>query len=187
MRLATTGTTEAPGGGDGMADVRELADSLNGEVIPRAQAGDPAALALVKASFDSHPTSWDVVVRLAGAEERLITTIAGDDALKAAALRRRADALRHDLNGPVGSPLERLVIERIVMTWLGVVEAERLALHVGERSIKQADYLDRRLDRAQRRHLAAIKVLAVVRRLALPVVQLNIAERQVNVGQVSRD
>jgi hypothetical protein len=170
-----------------MSDVGDRDEPVTGDVLPRAQAGDPAALALVKASFDSHPTSWDVVVRLSGAEEHLISSIAGDDAVKAAALRRRAEALRYDLNGPAGSPLERLLVERIVMTWLGVVEAERLALNVGDRSLKQADYYDRRLDRAQRRHLASIKALAVVRRLALPVVQLNIAERQVNVGQVSRD
>jgi hypothetical protein len=154
-------------------------------VIGSARAGDSAALAIVEASFDAHPVSWDVVVRLSGAEERLIASIAGADALKAAGLRRRADTLRHELTGASASSLERLVIERIVMTWLGVVEAERLALHVGERSIKQADFYDRRLERAQRRHLASIKALAVIRRLALPVVQLNVTQQQVNIGQIA--
>ena len=68
--------------------------------------------------------------------------------------------------------------------YISLPKAEPLALHVGDRSLKVAEYYERRLDRAQRQHLAAIKSLAVVRRLALAVIQSNLAERQVNVGQV---
>jgi hypothetical protein len=38
------------------------------------------------------------------------------------------------------------------------------------------------IDRAHKRYLSAIKALAVVRRLALPVLQVNIAKKQVNVA-----
>lgn len=40
----------------------------------------------------------------------------------------------------------------------------------------------RRLDRAQNRYLSAIRALAVVRRLQLPTIQVNVAERHVNVA-----
>jgi hypothetical protein len=183
----TTSTIAATGASDAVADATSLDQPVSQDFISRAQAGDPAALGLVEATFEANPTSWDVIIRLAGAEERLVVAIAGEDALKAAALRRRADVLRADLAGSAASPLERLVAERIVLTWLGVIEAERLALGGTDRSIRQAEYFDRRLDRAQRRHLAAIKALAVVRRLGVPVIQLNVAERQVNVGQIDRD
>jgi hypothetical protein len=38
------------------------------------------------------------------------------------------------------------------------------------------------MDRAHKRYLSAIKTLATVRKLALPVLQVNIAKKQVNVA-----
>jgi hypothetical protein len=43
-------------------------------------------------------------------------------------------------------------------------------------------YYQRSLERAQKRYLAAIKTLAQVRKLAVPVLQVNIARKQVNVA-----
>ena len=40
----------------------------------------------------------------------------------------------------------------------------------------------KRLDRAQRRYLAASKTLAQMRKLRVPAVQVNIGEKQVNVA-----
>ncbi len=49
-------------------------------------------------------------------------------------------------------------------------------------SIKQADFHQRRIDRAHGRFLSAVRTLATVRKLALPVLQVNIARRQVTVA-----
>ncbi len=38
------------------------------------------------------------------------------------------------------------------------------------------------MDRAHNRYLSAIKTLATVRKLALPILQVNIAKKQVNVA-----
>ena len=43
--------------------------------------------------------------------------------------------------------------------------------------------MQRSINRAQRRYLAAIKSLVQVRRLLGPMVQVNIAEKQVNIAQ----
>ena len=43
-------------------------------------------------------------------------------------------------------------------------------------------YYQKSIDRAHRRYLSAIKTLATVRKLALPVLQVNIAKKQVNVA-----
>ena len=43
-------------------------------------------------------------------------------------------------------------------------------------------YLQRCIDWAHKRYLSAIKTLAVVRKLAVPVLQVNIARKQVNVA-----
>ena len=58
---------------------------------------------------------------------------------------------------------------------LGLVQISRL-------SLPQADYHQRRCDLAQRRYLAAVKALALVRKLGVPALQLNIARNQVNVA-----
>jgi len=47
----------------------------------------------------------------------------------------------------------------------------------------ESEFYQRRQDRAQKRYLSAIRTLALVRKLALPVLQVNIARKQVNVGQ----
>ena len=49
-------------------------------------------------------------------------------------------------------------------------------------TMKQGGFHQKRLDYLHRRHLSAIKTLAQVRRLQLPVLQFNFAEKQVNVA-----
>ena len=45
-------------------------------------------------------------------------------------------------------------------------------------SITQADYFQRRIDRAHRRFLAAVETLARVRKMAVPILQVNMARNQ---------
>jgi hypothetical protein len=45
-------------------------------------------------------------------------------------------------------------------------------------SIAWGEYYQQRMDRAHRRYLSAIKVLALVRKLAVPVLQVNIGRRK---------
>lgn len=44
------------------------------------------------------------------------------------------------------------------------------------------DAYQRRMDAAHRRYLSALNALATVRKLAVPAIQVNIADRQVNVA-----
>lgn len=92
--------------------------------------------------------------------------------------------MQQDLAGPAPDPLERLLVERILTCWLEVqwydylyISSDNIALDLGE-------YYQRRQDRAHKRLLSAVKTLAQIRRLALPVIQLNIAGQQVNTQQV---
>ena len=48
-------------------------------------------------------------------------------------------------------------------------------------SLQQAAFHQARISKAQARYLAAIRTLAQVRRLGVPVVQVNIGGQQVNV------
>ena len=47
-------------------------------------------------------------------------------------------------------------------------------------TLDQGNYYQERIDRAHRRYLSAIKLLATVRKLAQPSLQVNVANQQVN-------
>jgi hypothetical protein len=47
--------------------------------------------------------------------------------------------------------------------------------------IHQVEFFERRVTQCQKRYLAAVKALAQVRRLMRPFIQVNIAEKQINV------
>jgi hypothetical protein len=49
-------------------------------------------------------------------------------------------------------------------------------------SMELAAHFQRCIDRAHVRYLTSLKTLAVVRKLALPVLQVNIAKKQVNIA-----
>ena len=68
----------------------------------------------------------------------------------------------------------------MVATWLLVQHLEALcAASFDDQALSQGDHYHKRLDRAHRRHLSAIRVLAQIRKLG-PAVQINIAEKQIN-------
>ena len=156
-------------------------------LVAAASGGDEAALAQVSRLFDAAPEAWDLVGDLGRhAERALVAAAAGGDPLLRAGLGRRLDAMRRELAGPAPSPLERLLAERVAAAWLAVQDAElRCArlLRDGRAPAAQLAYHEQRLERAERRYLAAIKALAQVRRLLGPAVQVNVAERQINIAR----
>jgi hypothetical protein len=83
--------------------------------------------------------------------------------------------MRKELSGPNPTPLEKLLVQRVVATWLQVQHAELAFSEAEGISLALGDYYQRRMDHAHRRHLTAIRTLATVRKLALPVLMLNVA------------
>ena len=70
--------------------------------------------------------------------------------------------------------------ERVVATWLEVQLFSGLyTMGMKSETMSQGDYRQKRLDRAHRRHLSAVKGLAQIRKMG-PAVQINIAEKQIN-------
>jgi hypothetical protein len=103
------------------------------------------------------------------AERALVRALAGTNLAQQEAVARKMDQLRAELSGPDPQPLERLLVQRVVLCWLYVHHADCQFAAAGPITIEHGDYLQRQQDRAQRRYLAAIKSLATVRRLALPI------------------
>ena len=104
-----------------------------------------------------------------------------DEAL-AKSLTRKLDLLRDELAGPNPTPLERLLVERIVACWLHLHHLEATYSGKEGMSLALGSYYQRSITSAQKRYLVAIKTLALVRKLAIPVLQVNIARKQVNVA-----
>ena len=112
----------------------------------------------------------------------MINQLEGTYALKAS-LRTGWEHMQRDLARPSDGPLEGLLIQQIALAWLKLAYTEHTHKHYlmsGNQLITQCDFWERRLSAAQRRFLRAIETLARVRRLQLPAVQVNIAERQLN-------
>ena len=57
-----------------------------------------------------------------------------------------------------------------------------LAQQEGKLTLAQGEYHQRSRNRAHKRYLTSIKTLALIRKLAVPVLQVNIAKKQVNVA-----
>ena len=151
-------------------------------LLKRAQTGDQAALLDLRRVFDNSPELWTRVGDLAKQAELSWTeTASGGNAVISEAVTRRAAELRQELSGPAPTVLERLLVDRVVTSWIQVHHADRMCTRTGLTSQQQA-YLERSLERAQRRYLSSIRSLATVRRLLLPAVQVSIASQQVNVA-----
>jgi hypothetical protein len=96
-------------------------------------------------------------------------------------LRCQLAAMREEIAGDNPSPLEQLLAERIVLTWLQIQLFEDLYASGMSKSttIAQGNYHQKIIDQAYKRHLSAIRSLAQIRKLG-PAVQINIAEKQIN-------
>ncbi|MGO9177913.1 MAG: hypothetical protein ACLQBX_15325 [Candidatus Limnocylindrales bacterium] len=157
-------------------------------LVQRADRGDQTALPGVRQVFAAAPGIWDAYGDLAAtAQNVLVNLVAGKSALTREALQRRLAAMRAELEGPNASPLEGLLVERVVACWLQSYSADlSLARALKELPLKDVEYFQRRQDQAARQYLKALVSLAQVRRLLAPPVQVNVAQQQVNVagGQV---
>jgi hypothetical protein len=99
--------------------------------------------------------------------------------------RCQLKAMREEIAGENPSPLERLLAERIVATWLQIQLFEGLyASGMSKKSmtIAEGGYHQKRLDQTYRRHLSAIRTLAQIRKLlkGTAITQINIADKQIN-------
>lgn len=137
------------------------------ELLRRAEGGDTSALPPLRAALGRSSHVWRAYGDLAGQLEReLVHRAAGDNLLLAEALGAELVRLRGELaGGGPPSPLVGLLARRAALGWLELHHLDLLAAQGPEGSDKQAAELGRRRDGAQRRYLAALKCLALVKKL----------------------
>jgi hypothetical protein len=168
----TPPTATAPKTGD---DLLALTD--------RAQKGDKTTLPALREVLKD-PVAVDL---LGGdlahqAQLTLINKLSGQNLLLRESLTRKLELMRAEQAGTNPTPLERLLVERVVTCWLHLHHLETTYAGKESMSLELGAYYQRCISSAQKRYLAAIKTLAAVGKLAVPVVQVNIARRQVNVA-----
>jgi hypothetical protein len=148
-------------------------------LLERAEQGDRSVLPELRKLLNEHPRLWNGYGDLAlQARGSLIRQTAGSNLLMSESLLRKTAAMKEELAGEAASPLERLLADRVVATWLDVHYHEALLAQPGPTNEARAKLLERRKDAADRRHLAAVKMLATVRKLLTPALSpVQIASR----------
>jgi hypothetical protein len=114
--------------------------------------------------------------------------LAPEDGFTHEVVAAKARTLKRELTSNRPTILESLLAERIVICQIALerAEAEYMQKSQQEGTFKRALFYEHLMDRAHRRYIHAIKALADIQRLQLPVVaQLNVAVNQVNVATAS--
>jgi hypothetical protein len=151
--------------------------------IRRAEKGNAAALAEVREML-KHPGIPDVLCGNVAREalRLLVNTYAGENPVIREAVICKLAEMRAELSGTNPTALEKLLVERVLATWLHLHHLESVYARKDSMTLAQGAYYQKSMTAAQKRYIGAIKGLADVRKLALPVLQVNIAKRQVNVA-----
>jgi NADPH-dependent ferric siderophore reductase len=156
-------------------------------LVQQAMVGDESAFPAIIHVLDQYPAIWQQIGYVTKITETAwIQTIAKHDVLTTEILERQVTALKTTLKAGASSPLEDLIIESIVTSWLAYKQAE---LAAGEQIQRYGNALTQvqqnHLSACQKRYLLAVKELARVRQLLTPksTTVVNIADtQQVNIG-----
>ncbi len=165
----------------GKIDRWEVADELKALMV-RAHDGGRKALPKLREILDAAPSLARSLVDPAGLSERSMVDCytSGNDLLPKELIPRILEQMRSELAGEDPSPMEQLLVERVVATWLQVQFFETTyAQNMRKMTMAQGDHHQRRIDRAHNRYLSAVRALAQLRKTG-PAGQINIAEKQIN-------
>ena len=153
------------------------------DLVKKAEKGTREAVPEIREILNEHPQlSWRIMDLSRLTESLFVQKMSKDEDLASKeAMKRQLASMREEIAGENPSPLERLLAERVVATWLEVQVFEGIyaSSMYKNMTIAQGDYHQRRIDKAHKRHLSAVKALAQIRKMG-PAIQINIAEKQIN-------
>jgi hypothetical protein len=189
--IAANGGNDMPAkrANSSLATRQDEIEARFGDLIRGINAGDERAAKELHEYCRAVPALWE---RMGGLEhsaleswKRLLAPAATNrDAFTRdhidAELARRRKALHLDGD----SQLETLLINRILSAWLQVMHADAPYAQMLQRggSFRESEFHQKRVDRAQRQLLRAMQSLATIRRLLTPTIQVNVADKQINVA-----
>ncbi|HUE70586.1 MAG TPA: hypothetical protein VMP01_06825 [Pirellulaceae bacterium] len=133
------------------------------DLVKSANEGDQEARQTLQETLDANPDIWKKVGDLAQhAEDALIRRIAREDPFFVECYQRKVAELRAEL-GASEVALERMAIQRVVLSWLelSLVDAENPGGATG--TLPQARFVQSAKSAAQRRYEAALRSLILIR------------------------
>lgn len=148
-----------------------------GELI---EASDAKSRRLRRQEFEKHPLDAAKFGDVARHIEHNLTIGLGDyfgaEGL-GEAISYRVIEMRKALGGDDCSEVERLLIDRVILTWLHLqrVEVARSRVWGSGDSFQRLDWYDKATGRAHREHIRAIEALARTRKAIVRIAQLNVA------------
>lgn len=143
---------------------------------------EPEDVKALRKALQEEPGTW----RAAGdmldhAQDQIIQSMASGLVVIEESTRRGTEELQNDLSEPTDGPLEKLLIQEVILCWLHhshtVHRMQRITMQ-GSHSLSEGNYWEKRVAASQRRYIRAMKSLARVRKLNVSV-QINVAQ-QVN-------
>ena len=116
-------------------------------------------------------------------EQQIIAEACSTNQAAAVSIETYCTYQRNQFGYQAASPLERALIEHVVLCWLRLYVTEnRYEQRMKENlSLTQADYWERKLSTHQTRYLRAVETLARIRKLGIHV-QINVARQQIVAG-----
>lgn len=156
-----------------------VGDAEAAELFAKARGGETGAAAAVRALIVQR--GWVETIGNVGAQaaRQFIADATAGDVVWKTAIEAKILEISRELGGAGDSMLEKLLIRRVLNGWLAVHLLEIRQTARPPAQIKEREYLDRAVSRAQKRYTEAITALARIRRLKLPVVlaQVNIMSK----------
>jgi hypothetical protein len=141
------------------------------ELVAQARAGDKGVLPALRHMLASQPEIWQQCADLGeNVLRRWVSHLSLGDPLAEESLILKVQAMKAEFGGSNPTPLERLLVERIVACWLQVQQADSLASQIDALPTKMATLILRRQKHAHRQLLTAVHTLAIVRRLQAIVI-----------------
>jgi hypothetical protein len=135
-----------------------------GWLLERARQGDEDVLPELQAWLDRSAV-WRQFGDLGRqARDAWLRLIAGNDLVLRESLLKKLSDLQRELTSGEATPIERLLIDRILANWLRLHFAELATTQAMNRP-KLGEFWDRRQSRAERAYLASLGALTTLRRL----------------------
>jgi hypothetical protein len=136
-------------------------------LVEKAQSGDSEALPRINQILDANPVIWKRLGDIGSVTEKAwVSVLAEKNPLIVEAIARTLAEMRSDLAGKNPSQIEKVLVDQIVLCWLQMQALGFGCANLERSGGTKTNRAHVRLDLANKRHLAALKALADLRRLA---------------------
>jgi hypothetical protein len=149
-------------------------------LVQRAKSGDRAALPRLRQYLSANPTLWKGPGNVAlQAQAAWINLIAGPNLHFRECVARQINEMKQDLAGPSPSPLEAMLIERLITSWLQLGYLEAREAQVDEKSEKWFALKMQRQALAERQFRGAMHALVTLRQLSAKPITVELHQHPV--------